>query len=177
MHRATYQPVQPNNFLHWCTTFDLLTFFSNLFCSLLTMQTAYGKLHFIILLFLFKDFKNISKKTDVVLTFFSPSLSVSTRYIHVGELSVQTAKLLAGVTFDPIPLTSVNTPCGLFFTQTWGWTLLCLLHLLVDRQTVFLFKNNTTLVSACPVLRISISVCGIRWRDRDTGDERSGRIQ
>ncbi len=46
------------------------------------------------------------------MTFFSPSLSVSIRYIHMGELSVQTAKLLAGVTFDPIPLTSVNTPCG-----------------------------------------------------------------
>jgi len=30
----------------------------------------------------------------------------------VGELSVQTAELSAGVTFDPIPLTSVNTPCG-----------------------------------------------------------------
>lgn len=61
---------------------------------------------------LFKGFKSITRITYVVLTFFSPFLSVSIRYIHVGELSVQTAELSAGVTFDPIPLTSVNTPCG-----------------------------------------------------------------
>lgn len=51
--------MQPDNFLqvdYEPLTFWLYTFFSNLFCSLLTMQPAYGKLHFIILLFIIQGF-------------------------------------------------------------------------------------------------------------------------
>lgn len=72
---------------------------------------------------LFKGFKSISRRTDVVLTFFQ-YIFVSFNKVHpCGRIVCSDSWIISRCDLRPHPSHLCQCTVWLFFTQTWGWML------------------------------------------------------
>jgi len=145
VHHATFQPVQPEN-LH--QTFDLF------------QPISY--LHMFSCTLLFMGLRASQRRTDVVLTFSSP-LFVGFNKVHpCGWIVCSDSWMISRCDLWPHSSHLCQHTVWLFFPQTRGWMLQLFFVSFTcwwTDNSVFLFKNNSTLVSSCSGLSISI----YRW--------------